>query len=93
VNKLEEKLKTRGFKVVAIHSNKSQGQRSRALKMLKNNEASIMVATDVASRGIDINDLTHVINYDTPGTYNDYVHRIGRTGRVGKKGVALTFVD
>ena len=93
VNKLEVSLVQRGFKAVAIHGNKSQGQRSRALRMLRNNEVQILLATDVASRGIDIEDVTHVINYDVPGTYNDYVHRIGRTGRVGKKGVALTFVD
>ncbi len=78
---------------MAIHGNKRQGQRLRALRMLKNNEVQILLATDVASRGIDIKDITHVINYDVPGTYNDYVHRIGRTGREGKKGVALTFVD
>jgi len=93
VNKLKASLTKRGFKAVAIHGNKSQGQRLRALKMLKNNEVQILLATDVASRGIDIEDLTHVINYDVPRTYNDYVHRIGRTGRMGKKGVALTFVD
>lgn len=93
VNKLEASLVERGFKAVSIHGNKSQNQRSRALRMLKNNEVSIMVATDVASRGIDVEDITHVINYDVPGSYNDYIHRIGRTGRAGKKGVALTFVD
>ncbi|HUS59937.1 MAG TPA: DEAD/DEAH box helicase [Nevskiaceae bacterium] len=93
VNKLEANLTRRGFKAAAIHGNKSQGKRLRALKMFKNNEVQILLATDVASRGIDIEDVTHVINYDVPGTYNDYVHRIGRTGRVGKKGVALTFVD
>ncbi|MBL7159593.1 DEAD/DEAH box helicase [Candidatus Microgenomates bacterium] len=93
VNRLEANLTKRGFKTVAIHGNKSQGQRLRAMKMLKNNEVQILLATDVASRGLDIEDLTHVINYDVPGTYDDYVHRIGRTGRAGKKGVALTFVD
>lgn len=93
VNKLEKNLSKRGFKAVAIHGNKSQGQRLRALNMLKNNRVQILLATDVASRGIDIKDITHVINYDVPETYDDYVHRIGRTGRVGKKGVALTFVD
>lgn len=93
VRKLEESLIRRGFKAVAIHGDKSQRQRLRALKMLKNNEVQVLLATDVASRGIDIENITHVINYDVPGTYNDYVHRIGRTGRVGKKGVALTFVD
>lgn len=93
VNKLEASLTKRGFKAAAIHGNKSQRQRSRALKMLKNNEVQVLLATDVASRGLDIENVTHVINYDVPGTYDDYVHRIGRTGRMGKKGVALTFVD
>jgi len=93
VNKLETSLTKRGFRAAAIHGNKSQGQRSRALRMLKNNEVQVLLATDVASRGLDIDDVTHVINYDAPRTYSDYVHRIGRTGRVGKKGVALTFVD
>ena len=93
VNKLEANLIRRGFKAVAIHGNKRQAQRLRALQMLKNNQVQILLATDVASRGIDIDDVTHVINYDAPGTYDDYVHRIGRTGRMGKKGVALTFVD
>jgi len=93
VNRLKTNLTKRGFKVVAIHGNKSQGQRLRALNMLKNNKVQILLATDVASRGLDIDNITHVINYDVPGTYNDYIHRIGRTGRAGKKGVALTFVD
>jgi len=93
VNKLEKNLVKRGFKAAAIHGNKSQRQRSRALRMLKNNQVQVLLATDVASRGIDIEDITHVINYDAPRTYNDYVHRIGRTGRAGKKGIALTFVD
>jgi len=93
VNKLAASLAERGFKVAAIHGNKSQGQRLRALDMLKNGRVQILVATDVASRGLDIENVTHVINYDAPESYNDYVHRIGRTGRIGKKGVALTFVD
>ena len=93
VNKLEINLTRRGFKATSIHGNKSQGQRSRALRMLKNGEVQVLLATDVASRGIDVQDITHVINFDVPGSYDDYVHRIGRTGRAGKKGVALTFVD
>ncbi len=93
INKLENSLVQRGFRAAAIHGNKSQAQRLKALNKLKNNEVQVLLATDVASRGIDIDDLTHVINFDTPQTYNDYVHRIGRTGRAGKKGVALTFVD
>ena len=93
VSKLESGLIERGFRAAAIHGNKSQGQRLRALRMLKNNEVQVLLATDVASRGLDIEDVTHVINYDVPGTYDDYVHRIGRTGRAGKKGTALTFID
>jgi ATP-dependent RNA helicase RhlE len=93
VNQLEKGLLQRGLKAIAIHGNKSQGQRTRALEMLKNDRVQVLLATDVASRGIDIDDVTHVINYDLPGTYDDYVHRIGRTGRLGKKGVALTFVE
>lgn len=93
VDKLETGLINRGFKVIAIHGNKSQGQRIQALKKLKNNEVQVLLATDVASRGLDIENVTHVINYDVPECYEDYVHRIGRTGRAGKKGVALTFVD
>ena len=93
VDKLETGLLHRGFKVIAIHGNKSQGQRIQAIRKLKNNEVQVLLATDVASRGLDIEDVTHVINYDVPETYEDYVHRIGRTGRAGKKGVALTFVD
>jgi ATP-dependent RNA helicase RhlE len=93
VSKLESNLMRRGFKITSIHGNKSQGQRTRALQMLKNSDVQALLATDVASRGIDVNDITHVINYDVPETYDDYVHRIGRTGRAGKKGVALTFID
>jgi superfamily II DNA/RNA helicase len=93
INKLERALLERGFRVAAIHGNKSQGQRQRALRQLRTDEVRILLATDVASRGLDIQEITHVINYDVPGSYDDYVHRIGRTGRLGKKGVALTFVD
>ena len=93
VNKLEINLIRRGFRATAIHGNKSQNQRMRALRMLKNSEVQVLLATDVASRGLDIDNVTHVINYDVPNNYDDYVHRIGRTGRAGKKGVALTFVD
>ncbi|MBP7832956.1 MAG: DEAD/DEAH box helicase [Candidatus Levybacteria bacterium] len=93
VQKLADELVARGFRAVAIHGNKNQNQRQRALNMFKNNDVTILLATDVASRGIDIPDVTHVINYDKPATYDDYVHRIGRTGRAGKTGTALTFVD
>ncbi len=93
VEKLTKALIQRGFKAAAIHGNKSQGQRQRALEQFKQNQVRILLATDVASRGIDIENVTHVINYDAPATYEDYVHRIGRTGRADKRGSALTFVD
>ncbi len=91
--KLANELIYRGFKAAAIHGNKSQNQRQKALQQFKNNEIQILVATDVASRGLDIDNVTHVINYDAPESYDDYIHRIGRTGRAGKTGKALTFVD
>ncbi len=93
VDKLEKALNLRGFKVASIHGNKTQGQRQRALQQLRSNEVKVLLATDVASRGLDIEGITHVINFDVPQSYEDYVHRIGRTGRANKKGVALTFVD
>jgi len=93
MEKLSRTLIERGFKAAAIHGNKSQNQRQRALQDFKNSHLQILIATDVASRGIDIEDVSHVINYDAPESYDDYVHRIGRTGRAGKKGIALTFVD
>ncbi len=77
---------------VAIHGNKTQSQRQKALKQFKTEMVKVMVATDVAARGLDIADVSHVINFDQPRTYEDYVHRIGRTGRSGKFGKALTFV-
>jgi ATP-dependent RNA helicase RhlE len=93
MEKLSKMLLERGFRVASIHGNKSQGQRQRALDQFKKGEIQILIATDVASRGLDIDDVTHVINYDQPGSYDDYVHRIGRTGRANKKGIALTFID
>ena len=93
VEKLSNELTKRGFKVAALHGNKSQGQRQRALSAFKQNEVKVLLATDVASRGLDIDNVTHVINYDPPQTYEDYIHRIGRTGRANKTGTALTFVD
>jgi len=92
VEKLSIELTKRGFKSVSIHGNKTQGQRKSALELFKGNRVQIMVATDVASRGLDINDVSHVINYDLPATYEDYTHRVGRTGRAGKTGKAITFV-
>lgn len=93
VERLSDELTARGFNSDAIHGGKSQGQRQRALKRFKQNEVTVLVATDVAARGIDIPDITHVINYSTPNSYADYVHRIGRAGRAGRTGNALTFIE
>lgn len=93
VQKLAQELERRGFRVGAIHGNKNQNQRQRVLQQFKQNEIQVLLATDVASRGLDIEGVTHVINYDMPATMEDYIHRIGRTGRADKKGVALTLVD
>lgn len=93
MDKLHKQLTTRGFKLGTIHGNKRQSQRQRVLQSFKRDEIQILLATDVASRGLDIDNVTHVINYDLPETYEDYIHRIGRTGRADKKGVALTFIN
>ncbi len=93
VERLNEELLGRGFKTDSIHGGKTQGQRQRALARFKKSEVSILVATDVAARGIDVSGITHVINYSTPGSYDDYIHRIGRAGRAGNVGYALTFVE
>ena len=93
VQKLTEELIRRGFRAGAIHGNKRQNQRQRVLDAFKSNEIQILLGTDVASRGLDIPDVSHVINYDMPESYEVYVHRIGRTGRVDKKGIALTFIE
>ncbi len=93
VEKLSKELITRGFKADSIHGGKSQGQRQRALSKFKNSEVNILVATDVAARGIDVIDITHVVNYSIPKMYDDYIHRIGRAGRAGQIGYALTFVE
>ncbi len=93
IERLHKELEFRGFKVGAIHGNKNQNQRQRTLQSFKQDQIKILLATDVASRGLDIDNVTHVINYDLPEDYDDYIHRIGRTGRAGKKGIALTFVD
>jgi len=92
VERLAQELVSRGFATDAIHGGKSQGQRQRALKRFKETDVDILVATDVAARGIDVKDITHVINYAIPQTYEDYTHRVGRAGRAGKTGHALTFV-
>ena len=93
VEKLTIDLTRGGFKAESIHGDKRQGQRARALNSFKNNQVDILVATDVAARGLDIKDVTHVINYTIPKTYDDYIHRIGRTGRGDKSGKALTFIE
>jgi ATP-dependent RNA helicase RhlE len=93
VEKLAEDLHDAGFKADSIHGGKSQGQRTRAMARFKASQINILVATDVAARGIDVSDITHVINYSTPQTYDDYVHRVGRAGRAGRTGVALTFIE
>lgn len=93
VERLGKELALRGFKADSIHGGKTQGQRQRALRAFKENKTNILVATDVAARGIDVPDVTHVINYSTPQTYEDYVHRIGRAGRAGRVGHALTFIE
>ncbi|MDB5176194.1 MAG: putative box helicase domain protein [Candidatus Saccharibacteria bacterium] len=92
VERLGMELQARGFEADTIHGGKSQGQRLRALDRFKQNKTTILVATDVAARGIDVADVTHVVNYTMPQSYQDYVHRIGRVGRAGKIGHALTFV-
>lgn len=93
VQKLSDELVKRGFRSGAIHGNKRQNQRQYVLEQFKRSEIQILLATDVASRGLDIPDVSHVINYDLPETLDDYIHRIGRTGRANKRGIALTFVD
>lgn len=92
VEKLSKQLQERGFASDFMHGGKSQSQRQRVLKKFKDSHIKILVATDVAARGLDVSDITHVINYSLPQSYDDYVHRIGRTGRAGKTGHALTFV-
>ncbi len=93
VQRLSDELVKRGFTSEAIHGNKRQGQRQRALDAFKRNEVQILLATDVAARGLDIPSVSHVINYDLPESHDAYIHRIGRTGRADKRGVALTFVE
>ncbi|UTX51041.1 DEAD/DEAH box helicase [Candidatus Saccharibacteria bacterium TM7i] len=92
VQRLSDHLDNSGIPSAAIHGNKSQSQRQRALRAFKNDHVKVLVATDVAARGLDIPNVSHVINFDQPATYEDYVHRIGRTGRGTATGKALTFV-
>jgi superfamily II DNA/RNA helicase len=93
VERLADALLDKGIRAESLHGDKRPQNRQRSLDAFKNNKAQVMVATDVAARGIDVSDVSHVINYDIPATYEDYVHRIGRTGRGGKGGKALTFIE
>ena len=92
-NRLTKHLIADGIKSLAIHGNKSQGARVKALSQFKNGEIQVLVATDIAARGIDIDQLPHVVNFDLPNVSEDYVHRIGRTGRAGKSGEAVSLVS
>lgn len=93
VQKVSDELLRRGIRTGAIHGNKKQNQRQFVLNQFIRNEIQVLLATDVASRGLDIPEVTHVINYDLPETMEDYVHRIGRTGRANRRGIALTFIE
>lgn len=88
-----EQLQTRGFAAATVHGDLGQGQREQALRAFRNGKVDVLVATDVAARGIDIDDVTHVVNYDCPHDDKAYVHRIGRTGRAGRTGTSVTFVE
>ena len=89
--KLKNKLVADGFRATSVHGNKTQGQRDRAIQVFRNGEMDILVATDVAARGIDIPTVGLVINYDLPNVAESYVHRIGRTARAGRSGKAISF--
>ena len=93
VDRVSKRLQRSGIRVDHIHGNKTQNYRNKALDKFKRGKLQVLVATDVAARGIDVMDVTHVINYQLPRTFDSYIHRIGRTGRAGKKGKAFTFVD
>ena len=92
-DRVAEDLDFRGFAVAAVHGDLGQGARERALRAFRNGKIDVLVATDVAARGLDVSGVTHVINYDCPEDPDTYTHRIGRTGRAGATGVAVTFVD
>jgi len=93
VEELTGHLQRKGLLVESIHGDKRQNQRKASLMRFKGSEIKILIATDVVSRGIDISDVSHVINYDLPRSMDEYIHRIGRTGRAGKKGLAITLID
>jgi len=92
-NRLAQQLERDGFQVGVIHGNKSQTARTRALQDFKENRIQVLVATDIAARGLDIPELPHVVNYELPDVPADYVHRIGRTGRAGAGGLAISLVS
>ena len=91
--RVADDLRARGFATAALHGDLGQGAREQALRAFRNDKVDVLVATDVAARGIDVDDVTHVINYQCPEDEKIYVHRIGRTGRTGNSGTAVTFVD
>ena len=93
VEKLTDSLIKKGFHALGLHGGKRQSQRQSIVRSFRENEVNILVATDVAARGLDIADITHVINFDQPNNYEEYIHRVGRTGRGNSKGFALTFID
>ncbi len=92
-NRLTEKLIADGIPAAAIHGNKSQPARTKALAQFKDGSLPVLVATDIAARGLDIDQLPHVVNFELPNVPEDYVHRIGRTGRAGSSGAAISLVD
>ena len=92
-NQVASALATRGFAVATVHGDLGQGQRERALRAFRSGKVDVLTATEVAARGLDVDDVTHVVNYECPDDEKTYVHRIGRTGRAGRAGVAVTFVD
>jgi superfamily II DNA/RNA helicase len=92
-DQLARDLTSRGFAVATVHGDLGQGQRERALRAFRSGKVDVLTATEVAARGLDVDDVTHVVNYECPEDDNTYVHRIGRTGRAGRAGVAVTFVD
>jgi ATP-dependent RNA helicase RhlE len=92
-NRLAEGLLRRGVKADRIHGNRSQAQRTQALAAFKTGAVKVLVATDVAARGIDVTGLSHVVNFDVPGAPEDYIHRVGRTARAGEVGDAITLVS
>ncbi|MGH3157018.1 MAG: helicase-related protein, partial [Streptosporangiaceae bacterium] len=92
-DQVTDELARRGFAVASVHGDLGQGQRERALRAFRNGKVDVLVATDVAARGLDVDDVTHVVNYECPEDEKAYLHRTGRTGRAGRMGIAVTFVD